>query len=244
MATDIGEYDLEIEDFLRDLPPPPPAAPAGGDSVAPADPPADVDAEVQVRKKRKPIPKLDEARLLSDPGVARLRQVSRKSLKFKGKGHEFTDMSRLLDMYQLWLDDLYPRAKFRDGLETIEKLGHSKRLKVMRKEWIDATKSGRRETSLDQVDDQLAATNSEENQEQQQARNSTLDTDDLGALMADEDLFTGEPVDVVQPPKSRVPIEEEDDLEAFMRDESSAPQQHQPIDDFAAEEEVLASIDW
>ena len=44
-------------------------------------------------------------------------------------------------MYQLWLDDLYPRAKFADGLAMIEKLGHTKRLQVMRREWINEGKS-------------------------------------------------------------------------------------------------------
>jgi replication fork protection complex subunit Csm3/Swi3 len=43
----------------------------------------------------------------------------------------------MLNMYQLWLDDLYPRAKFADGLAMIEKLGHTKRIQYMRKEWID-----------------------------------------------------------------------------------------------------------
>lgn len=45
-------------------------------------------------------------------------------------------MQKLLSMYQLWLDDLYPRAKFADGLAMIEKLGHTKRMQMMRKEWI------------------------------------------------------------------------------------------------------------
>ena len=49
-------------------------------------------------------------------------------------------MARLLNLYQLWLDDLYPRAKFADGLAIIEKLGHSKRMQVMRKEWINEGK--------------------------------------------------------------------------------------------------------
>jgi replication fork protection complex subunit Csm3/Swi3 len=40
-------------------------------------------------------------------------------------------------MYQLWLDDLYPRAKFADALTIVEKLGHSKRMHMMRKQWID-----------------------------------------------------------------------------------------------------------
>src|SRR3954469_1549167 len=46
----------------------------------------------------------------------------------------------MLNLYQLWLDDLYPRAKFADGLTMIEKLGHSKRIQVMRREWIDEEK--------------------------------------------------------------------------------------------------------
>lgn len=46
-------------------------------------------------------------------------------------------MARLLQHYQLWLDELYPRAKFADGLVMIEKLGHKKRLQTMRREWID-----------------------------------------------------------------------------------------------------------
>ena len=50
-------------------------------------------------------------------------------------------MARLLNAYQLWLDDLYPRAKFVDGLAIIEKLGHTKRMQTMRREWIQESKS-------------------------------------------------------------------------------------------------------
>ena len=49
-------------------------------------------------------------------------------------------MARLLNAYQLWLDDLYPRAKFADGLAIIEKLGHTKRIQTMRREWIQEGK--------------------------------------------------------------------------------------------------------
>jgi replication fork protection complex subunit Csm3/Swi3 len=45
-------------------------------------------------------------------------------------------VSRLLNLYQFWLDDLYPRAKFADGLAIIEKLGHTKRIQTMRRQWI------------------------------------------------------------------------------------------------------------
>ena len=104
-------------------------------------------------------------RLLSAAGIPKLRKTAKQKLKFKGKGHEvwvgfsttaclfgnstidtnfpheqFSDAARLLNFYQLWLDDLFPRAKFADGLSMIEKLGHSKRIQVMRREWIDEGK--------------------------------------------------------------------------------------------------------
>lgn len=53
---------------------------------------------------------------------------------------QFSDAARLLNFYQLWLDDLFPRAKFADGLAIIEKLGHSKRIQTMRWEWIEEEK--------------------------------------------------------------------------------------------------------
>ena len=49
-------------------------------------------------------------------------------------------MARLLNTYQLWLDELYPRAKFEDGLVIIEQLGHTKRMQIMRREWINGEK--------------------------------------------------------------------------------------------------------
>ena len=57
-------------------------------------------------------------------------------------------MARLLNVYQLWLDDLYPRAKFADGLAIIEKLGHKKRIQIMRREWIN---EGKPRESLDSL---------------------------------------------------------------------------------------------
>lgn len=145
-------YDDAVNEFLRDLP-------AGdntrdaGDSNANNDGPKNMDEEVKIKKKREPVPKLDENRLLSRDGIPRLRKITKQRLKFRGKGHEFSDISRLLGMYQLWLDDLYPRAKFRDALSTVEKLGHKKRMQVMRRAWLDDTKPGRRETSPERLGD-------------------------------------------------------------------------------------------
>jgi replication fork protection complex subunit Csm3/Swi3 len=62
-------------------------------------------------------------------------------LRFKCKGHEYSDAARILSLYQLWLDDLYPKAKFTDALAIVEKLGHSKHMQIMRKGWIEGNTS-------------------------------------------------------------------------------------------------------
>ncbi|KAH7346128.1 replication fork protection component Swi3-domain-containing protein [Pyrenochaeta sp. MPI-SDFR-AT-0127] len=113
-----------------------------------------IDEEIVITKKRTPIPKLNDERLLSDPGIPRLRKISKERLRFKGKGHEYGDIARMLNMYQLWLDDLYPRAKFADALTIIEKVGHTKRMQIMRKDWIDEGKPRRtREQDDEEVDE-------------------------------------------------------------------------------------------
>ncbi|MCJ1405190.1 chromosome segregation in meiosis- protein [Xylographa trunciseda] len=137
---DLFNYDVETDDVFRDYNP---AMDAPVRTTSPARPKATdlgIDEEIQVAKQRRPVAKLDENRLLSQAGIPKLRRITKERLKFKGKGHEYSDVARLLNLYQLWLDDLYPRAKFADGLAMIEKLGHTKRLQTMRREWIKAGK--------------------------------------------------------------------------------------------------------
>ncbi|KAI9830442.1 MAG: hypothetical protein M1819_005694 [Sarea resinae] len=141
---DLFNYDVGTDDVFRDVdtnmdvlvrPEAPAQSIAGKDSTG-----LGIDEEIKVTRKRKPIAKLDHEKLLSEKGIPKLRRIAKDRLKFKGKGHEYTDVARLLNFYQLWLDDLYPRAKFADGLAIIEKLGHSRRMQVMRRQWIDEGK--------------------------------------------------------------------------------------------------------
>ncbi|QSZ37009.1 hypothetical protein DSL72_009101 [Monilinia vaccinii-corymbosi] len=100
-----------------------------------------IDEEIEVSKKpRVPRVKLDEHRLLSSAGIPKLRKKAASHLKFKGKGHEYSDASRLLEFYQLWLDDLFPKAKFLDALAMVEKLGHKKMIQSARIDWINEGK--------------------------------------------------------------------------------------------------------
>lgn len=152
-TANLFNYDDVVEDFLKDIPLG--DGTAQNDNAIAREPAKDIDEEITVKKKRKPVPKLDEARLLSDAGLPRLRKITKTHLKFRGKGHEFSDISTLLNTYQLWLDDLFPRAKFRDGLIDIEKVGHSKRMQVMRRAWLDATKPQQRDASPEREDNVL-----------------------------------------------------------------------------------------
>ncbi|KAI0868425.1 replication fork protection component Swi3-domain-containing protein [Hypoxylon argillaceum] len=139
-ANDIDNYDVDDDDPFAD----------SGDEAAKNNGSAEtqskkrkdasglgIDEAVSVSKKpRVPRVKLDETRLLSDNGIPKLRAKAR-SLHFKGKGHEFSDTARLLSFYQLWLDDLFPKAKFLDALSMVEKAGHKNQLRLKRIQWID-----------------------------------------------------------------------------------------------------------
>ncbi|MCJ1468696.1 chromosome segregation in meiosis- protein [Pseudocyphellaria aurata] len=153
-----------------------------------------IDEEIQVKKKRKPIPKLDESRLLSQAGIPKLRRIAKERLRFKGKGHEYSDVARLLSVYQLWLDALYPRAKFADGLAIIEKLGHTKRMQTMRREWINEGKPRDQSEKVLRQPRELA-TQKQNSLEPQESVSNNLERSKtpLANDFDDEDLYTATP---------------------------------------------------
>ncbi|PCH38010.1 Swi3-domain-containing protein [Wolfiporia cocos MD-104 SS10] len=102
------------------------------------------------KAKRKPLPKLDEARLLSPDGFPALVKQA-KNFKPRGKGHEASDLNRLLQVYQFWTHKLYPKMQFRDTVRQVEKLCHSKRMHVALGVWRDEAKgliNGRKPESV------------------------------------------------------------------------------------------------
>ncbi|KAI9673385.1 MAG: chromosome segregation in meiosis- protein [Caeruleum heppii] len=161
---DLFNYDADMGGLFRDVDtnmdaPAPPNQSAIGEARNREDVGSGglgIDEEITVTKKKRVVVKLDENRLLSQAGIPKMRRTAKTGLRFKGKGHEYTDAARLLAHYQLWLDALYPKARFADGLSIIEKLGHSRRMQTMRREWIDEGKPRLAPEDLD--DDALDAT--------------------------------------------------------------------------------------
>ncbi|KAF4550909.1 ATP-dependent RNA helicase-like protein 1 [Elsinoe fawcettii] len=202
---------------------------------------SNLDEEVVITKKRQPIAKLDEERILSVKGIPRLRTISKK-IRYKGKGHEFSDMSRLLNMYQLWLDELYPRAKFADGLAMIEKLGHKKRIQMERKQWIDEGKP------KPQEDEELP----EQDAEAHASERPTIELEIAHIAGTEADVISQQPLatgDVTSASDSQKPAHsapDEDELDALLADaESSGMVQdtRPPRDEFADDEEAMAAPD-
>lgn len=228
-----------------------------------------IDEEVSVQKRaRVPNIKLDEDRLLGPSGIPKLRARASSSLHLKGKGHEFGDAARLLSFYQLWLDDMFPKARFLDALAMVEKAGHKKKLVVARQEWIDEGKrrsrgaddeeeedlelrpistveAPRQETPAAQDqdvpddDDLYGATPRKATAPAAPAINNDVpDADDLDGLIAEV-----EGRDVQRSDKINTPQDEPDDLDALMAEAESADAKANGTDKAAAEKEPTTNFE-
>ncbi|CAE6452733.1 unnamed protein product [Rhizoctonia solani] len=98
------------------------------------------DGDGKVAKTRKVLPKLDEDRLLTDRDGMRALVRRAKELKIKGKGHELSDLNRVMQMYQLWAHKMFPKMQFQDTVERVEKLCRTKRMHVALSQWRDMDK--------------------------------------------------------------------------------------------------------
>ncbi|KAK4053655.1 chromosome segregation in meiosis- protein [Microbotryomycetes sp. JL201] len=165
------------------------------------------DVDAVVKKIRKPTAKMDEFRLLSASGFpALLRDIQR--FKPKGKGHERSDLKRVITMYQLWSHQMFPRTNIRDTLRTVERLCHKNSVKRSLKEWRDEAKTGKRKNkaiSQDSADHEtdfgnVTAGATQRQQQQQQQPQKALEFPDTDAPspshefadMENGDLFADE----------------------------------------------------
>ncbi|KAK2038020.1 replication fork protection component Swi3 [Colletotrichum somersetense] len=260
---DLDNYDVDDIDDPFQSPPPE----AKDDSSKNKRKKAEVlglDEEVEVAKRvRVPRVKLDEALLLSEKGIPKLRKRA-ANLRFKGRGHEFSDAAHLLAFYQLWLDDLFPKAKFLDALAMVEKAGHKKQIALKRMDWINEGKPKSWEADEDKMDEGTKST-AQEKDMTTSAPAITMGTEEQrpitpeGGQMPDEDDIYGAtplvPVRGREQERSKRPIEEpeDDDLDALMAEAEAVSQaEAQPrqppagnfvTEDFADEEAAMAEMD-
>ncbi|OHE93337.1 chromosome segregation in meiosis protein 3 [Colletotrichum orchidophilum] len=267
MATrTVPEYDdldvYNVDDFDDPFKSPPPEAKGGSTTKRKQAEALGLDEEVEVAKRaRVPRVKLDEARLLSDNGIPKLRKRA-ANLTFKGKGHEFSDAARLLSFYQLWLDDLFPKAKFLDALAMVEKAGHKRQIGVKRMEWIDESKPKPGDADEERAEDPVEKA-AQQRDETTIAPISTTVTEQQNPGTPEqvdnvdvEDIYDSTPLARKQDMEGFRPQPgepEDDDLDALMAEADAATQAlastfSEPIgksaeDDFADEEAAMAEMD-
>ena len=154
----------------------------------------------------------------------------------------------MLNMYQLWLDDLYPRAKFADALAIIEKVGHTKRMQVDRKAWID---EGKPRHTMEKNEDDLDANVPDEVPVQNQQQN--MEGQESGANVAGVQPGSEAPghSDSHSHPAAEEP--DEDELDALLADSAQSedsvskalPSRPGPVQDdpFADEMEAMEGLE-
>ncbi|XP_010136390.1 PREDICTED: TIMELESS-interacting protein [Buceros rhinoceros silvestris] len=130
--------DYENTEDERFPPLPPPDSP-GRDNVewAPANEEPEgnqqsqtKDSTVATRKAvKRPMPKLDAQRLISERGLPALRHVF-DNVKFKGKGHEAEDLKTLMQHMEHWAHRLFPKLQFEDFIDRVESLGNKKEVQT------------------------------------------------------------------------------------------------------------------
>lgn len=137
------------------------------------------DKDPTEQKKRKPLPKLDEARLLGDNGFRALVAQTKKFKVHNPKGKdpkkdrpsamdkdpEFANLSRFIEMTQLWAHRMYPKGQFSDTVERVEKLCHSRRMVTAMSVWKDEYIHGPRSLRLDEPSSPPAENAEEEDEE-------------------------------------------------------------------------------
>ncbi|MGH0138759.1 UNVERIFIED_CONTAM: hypothetical protein FKN15_019319 [Acipenser sinensis] len=86
--------------------------------------------EAPVAKRRsvkRPQPKLDSQRLISERGLPALRTMF-NNVRFKGKGHEAEDLKVLMQHMEHWAHRLYPKLQFEDFIDKV--LGNKKEVQT------------------------------------------------------------------------------------------------------------------
>ncbi|NWQ95202.1 TIPIN protein, partial [Burhinus bistriatus] len=133
---DLPDYENTEDETFPPLPPP---ASPGRDDVEWAQANGEPDGNQQSQTKdsavaprkavKRPMPKLDAQRLISERGLPALRHMF-DNVKFKGKGHEAEDLKTLIRHMEHWAHRLFPKLQFEDFIDRVESLGSKKEVQT------------------------------------------------------------------------------------------------------------------
>lgn len=134
-----------------------------------------LDPTAVVTKTRRVQVKLTGERLMdSERGLPYLMKIGKKRLHISSKKTNFENLSSIIQLYQLWAHQLYPKAKFNDFVKLCQQLGRSdKSLREFRKDVI------RKElgiSSISENENSINNTASTTNNSQDPTRDSNTDS--------------------------------------------------------------------
>ncbi|TFK30001.1 Swi3-domain-containing protein [Coprinopsis marcescibilis] len=196
--------------------------------VMPSSSPPPEDSEDKAKKKgkadgdkpRKKVVTLNERLLIDPKGFPKLIQ-DMKGFKPKGKGHEASDLNRLLQRYQFWTHQLHPKAPFRETVTKIEKLCHTRLLMSKLTTWKDESKDvapplDLEERDLDSDDDDREA----DNVDAQAQPHAPSDSDAMSDF-ASSSRIPSRPLTSGSEPQTEDDLYDED-IEALLQEEAMA----------------------
>ncbi|KAF5176077.1 zinc knuckle (CCHC-type) family protein [Thalictrum thalictroides] len=75
-------------------------------------------------------PKLTPELLLSEDGLGYVLKHFPKSFKFRGRGHEVSDLGNLIELYTQWHSQLIPYYSFQQFMQKVEQVAATKRVRA------------------------------------------------------------------------------------------------------------------
>ncbi|KAI6670859.1 hypothetical protein NL676_005744 [Syzygium grande] len=132
------------------LPPPPSSIPNPAGGAAAAARATGFDGKPAAKPKKVPAkrPKLTPELLLSDDGLGYVLRHFPRNFKYRGRGHEVSDLGNLIGMYREWHSHLIPYYSFDQFVHKVEQVAATNQVKRCIRELRERVASGGDPTKL------------------------------------------------------------------------------------------------
>ncbi|XP_050210610.1 uncharacterized protein LOC126660932 [Mercurialis annua] len=107
-------------------------------------------------------PKLTPEILLGDDGLGYVLRHFPRNFKFRGRGHEVSDLGNLIRLYSEWHSHLLPYYSYDEFVHKVEQVASTKRVKICLRDLRERVASGGDPTKLHELPTEFAEPSSEQ----------------------------------------------------------------------------------
>lgn len=118
-------------------------------------------------------PKLTPDLLLSDDGLGYVLRHFPRSFKYRGRGHEVSDLGNLIGLYSEWHSRLLPYYSFDQFVHKVEQVAATKRVKMCIRELRERVAKGGDPTKLHEPPVQIDDSNVEQGAQDHEEETNT-----------------------------------------------------------------------